>query len=125
MNKRHKFNVTVYFLSTVFFVLMGYAVMVLNYSALAYLLFIIISGFCSVGLEKFFYVKYRNDEEPLPKIEFCFYANALPFMTLLLVCGLIALSSLNADFIAAVCLTAFGTLIYRFLYTAIEEHIFK
>ena len=109
--------------SVLWYILIAAAVIYSGEHPLAYVLTIYISGFCEVGLEKYFYVQTRNDEHKIKKHHFFIAAVVIPLLTFAISAEILFINGINVRLPLAVCVVSAGTVVYRCVFTYIERKI--
>lgn len=108
-----------YFLCTFF------VSVIFSYHPLAFALCIYFSGFCEVGLEKFFYSNAKKKGGSFPKKAVLIGCCLLPILAIdLLLIIVLLLGSYVYELIACLVI-ALGTFMYRQIYTFHEEKLMK
>lgn len=113
-------------LSSVWFLLCSFAVQNIFSEHLAsYLLLVYVSGFCQVGLGKYFFVKAYKEQKAFSKKEFAVLCCVFPTVLLSAVTIILLALRADTDITLTAVVIAMGTLLYNILFGFIEKRFFK
>ncbi len=126
MSSNKAFGVIVTLLSIAWYLLCAFAqVSILNSHILAYLLFVYVSGFCVVGLGKFFYVSAYKNQKSFSKKEFYVFSCVSPMTLLGVMTVVFLIAGIDAKVLASAAFISFGALCYCLIFSFIEKRFFK
>lgn len=112
--------------ATLWYSLCAYAVSeIFSLSVIAFALIVYVSGFCEVGLEKYFFTRYLSGQTGYPKSLSFFGMCIIPTVISSLLFLLYSLSGNKSNVLFALMIISAGATLYRVIFTAIENRFIK